>query len=231
MSILYVVATPIGNLSDISQRALDVLGQADVILAEDTRTTKNLLAHFGIQKPIISYHQHSRTSKTNEILAMLQDGKNLALVSDAGTPGISDPGGKLVEEVVKSLSDQVEIVPIPGASAITAIASVAGFSMDRFLFMGFPPAKNKRKKFFEEIISSKYPVIFYESCHRILKTLTELNVILRSPQATEESRQIVVGRELTKKFETIYRGALDEVIEKIKKDPQKGEFVVVINRG
>jgi len=232
MANFYVVATPIGNLGDISQRALNVLREVDVILAEDTRTTKNLLNHFGIAKPIISYHQHSKISKTNEILAMLRDGKSLALVSDAGTPGISDPGGKLVEELSHSPRSAlgVCIIPIPGPSAITAIASVAGFSMDRFLFLGFPPAKNKRQKFFEEVINSKYPVIFYESCHRILKTLTELSVILRSLQATEESRRIVVGRELTKKFETIYRGTTDEVIEKIKNDPQKGEFVIAISR-
>jgi len=122
----------------------------------------------------------------------------------------------------------VKIVPIPGASAITAIASVCGFSMDKFLFLGFPPAKNKRKKFFEEVISSKYPVIFYESCHRILKSLNDL-LAISSSQNIEIS--LVVGRELTKKFETIYRGSLDEVIEKIKNDPQKGEFVIAINRG
>jgi len=232
MPILYVVATPIGNLGDISQRALDILGQVDVILAEDTRTTKNLLAHFGIQKPIISYHQHSKVSKINEILAMLQDGKNLALVSDAGTPGISDPGNKLVDEINKfiALSEAkggyIDISPIPGPSAITALASVCGFSMDKFLFLGFPPAKNKRKKFFEEVVSSKYPVIFYESPYRILKTLNEL-------LAMSSSRNIkiscVAGRELTKKFETIYRGSIDEVIEKIKNDPVKGEFVVAIS--
>ncbi|MEK7172882.1 MAG: SAM-dependent methyltransferase, partial [Patescibacteria group bacterium] len=122
------------------------------------------------------------------------------------------------------------VVPIPGPSAITALASIAGFSMDKFLFLGFPPAKNKRQKFFAEVIDSKYPVIFYESCHRILKTLTELSVILRSPQATEKSRQIVVGRELTKKFETIYRGNINEVIEAIKKDPTKGEFVAAVDK-
>jgi len=231
MTNFYVVATPIGNLGDISQRALNVLREVDLVLAEDTRTTKNLLNHFGIEKPIVSYHQHSKISKINEILAMLRNGQNLALVSDAGTPGISDPGGQLVEAIVRELGDLVKIEPIPGPSAITTIASVCGFPMDRFLFLGFPPAKNKRKKFFEEVIASKYPVILYESCHRILKTLGELKEVCSFPERKERtSFQIVVGRELTKKFETIYRGALDEVIEKIKKDPIKGEFAVAINK-
>ncbi len=228
MSVLYIVATPIGNLSDISQRALDVLKSVDCILCEDTRVSQKMLTRFDVKKPFISYHQHSWLAKVEQIIEMLQAGKNIALVSDAGTPGISDPGGKLVEEAVKSLGEQVKIVPIPGASAITAIASVCGFSMDKFLFLGFPPAKNKRKKFFEEVISSKYPVIFYESCHRILKSLNDL-LAISSSQNIEIS--LVVGRELTKKFETIYRGSLDEVIEKIKNDPQKGEFVIAINRG
>ncbi len=233
MANFYVVATPIGNLGDISQRALEILKLVDYILCEDTRVSQKMLTRFGIKKPMISYHQHSKISKTNEILAMLQDGKNLALVSDAGTPGISDPGGKLVEEVVKLSRNSprsalgVCIIPIPGPSAITALASVCGFAMDRFLFLGFPPAKNKRKKFFEEAINSKYPVIFYESPYRILKTLNEL-LVMSKYRNIEIS--FVVGRELTKKFETIYRGTIDQVIEKIKKDPVKGEFVVAVDK-
>ncbi|OIO49070.1 MAG: 16S rRNA (cytidine(1402)-2'-O)-methyltransferase [Parcubacteria group bacterium CG1_02_41_26] len=235
MTNFYVVATPIGNLGDISQRALNVLREVDLVLAEDTRTTKNLLNHFGIEKPIVSYHQHSKISKINEILAMLRNGQNLALVSDAGTPGISDPGGQLVEAIVRELGDLVKIEPIPGPSAITAIASVCGFPMDRFLFLGFPPAKNKRKKFFEEVIASKYPVILYESCHRILKTLGELKEVCSFPERKERtSFQIVVGRELTKKFETIYRGTLNEVAKEIENDKVggniKGEFVVAIDK-
>ncbi|PIV46891.1 16S rRNA (cytidine(1402)-2'-O)-methyltransferase [bacterium (Candidatus Gribaldobacteria) CG02_land_8_20_14_3_00_41_15] len=235
MTNFYVVATPIGNLGDISQRALNVLREVDLVLAEDTRTTKNLLNHFGIEKPIVSYHQHSKISKINEILAMLRNGQNLALVSDAGTPGISDPGGQLIEAIVRELGDLVKIEPIPGPSAITAIASVCGFPMDRFLFLGFPPAKNKRKKFFEEVIASKYPVILYESCHRILKTLGELKEVCSFPERKERtSFQIVVGRELTKKFETIYRGTLNEVAKEIENDKVggniKGEFVVAIDK-
>ncbi|MDD5750823.1 MAG: 16S rRNA (cytidine(1402)-2'-O)-methyltransferase [Candidatus Pacebacteria bacterium] len=227
MAVLYVVATPIGNLSDISKRALDVLKSVDCILCEDTRVSQKMLAHFAIEKPLVSYHQHSKVSKINEILAMLRDGKSLAVISDAGTPGLSDPGGKLVEEVVRELGDKVRIEPIPGSSAITAIASVCGFPMDRFLFLGFPPQKNKRRKFFEEVTTSKYPVIFYESPYRILKTLDDL-----SSQNIKMS--VVIGRELTKKFETIYRGTIDEVFEAIKKDAPgrtpRGEFVAVVKK-
>ncbi|MCL5011229.1 MAG: 16S rRNA (cytidine(1402)-2'-O)-methyltransferase [Patescibacteria group bacterium] len=235
---LYIVATPIGNLQDISQRALDTLQGVDFILCEDTRLSGKLLSRFNIKKPLISYHQHSHLQKTDYILDLLAQGKNLALVSDAGTPGISDPGNKLVEEAVKLALIEVEgssgraaIAPIPGPSAITAIASVAGFAMDRFLFLGFPPIKKKRRQFFEEILDSKYPVIFYESCHRILRTLNDLLVISSSRNI---GISLVVGRELTKKFETIYRGSAGEVIEQIKKDAPtgrpKGEFVVTVSR-
>jgi 16S rRNA (cytidine1402-2'-O)-methyltransferase len=137
MSTLFVVATPIGNLEDISARALRILNEADLILAEDTRVSKNLLTHFGIKTPLISYHQHSKLNKINEIIAKLKQGCNLALISDAGTPSISDPGNFLVEQIIESLGSLVKIEPIPGASAVTAIASVCGFAMDRFLFLGF----------------------------------------------------------------------------------------------
>ncbi|MFH0739829.1 MAG: 16S rRNA (cytidine(1402)-2'-O)-methyltransferase [bacterium] len=229
MSVLYVVGTPIGNLSDISQRVLDTLKSVDYILCEDTRVSQKMLTRFGIKKPMISYHQHSKLDKVDYILGLLQDGKNLALISDAGTPGISDPGSQLVGEVIKSLSDKVRIEPIPGPSALTAIASVCGFPMDKFLFLGFPPIKKKRKQFFEEIINSKHSVIFFESPYRIIKTLNELGFMVQE-SGIEDKTQIVVGRELTKKFETIYRGSLNEVIEAIKKSPLKGEFVVAVNK-
>jgi len=144
------------------------------------------------------------------------------LVSDAGTPGISDPGGKLIE-YVRSWTPHIKIVPVPGASAVTAAASIAGISMDKFVFMGFPPAKKKRKKFFEEVVSSKYPVIFYESPHRIMKSLAELVEI-------SAGAQVVVCRELTKKFETIYRGTVEEVLQKLKSEKIRGEFVVVVDK-
>ena len=222
MSTLYIVGTPIGNLEDISLRALRILKEVDFILCEDTRVTKRLLDHYGIQTPTLSYHQHSKLQKIQEIGDLLGKGKNLALVSDAGTPGISDPGNKLVAEIAKTIPE-VRIVPIPGASATSAVASIAGLSMDRFLFLGFPPQKNKRKKFFEEVAASKYPVILYESPHRILKTLKEL-------EAINATLQVVVARELTKKFETTYRGTINEVIQNIQKDPLRGEFVIVARR-
>jgi 16S rRNA (cytidine1402-2'-O)-methyltransferase len=223
MATLYIVATPIGNLHDISLRALEILKMVDLILCEDTRVTKKLLDHYGIKKPLLSYHQHSELKKSEHIIHFLREGRDLALVSDAGTPGISDPGGKLVEEAIKLLSDKVKIVPIPGSSAVTAAASISGFAMDRFIFMGFPPAKKKRKKFFEEVINSKYPVIFYESPYRIIKTLRDLS-------SFNAHRKIVVCRELTKKFETVYRGEIEEVIKQIEKDKIKGEFVIIVER-
>jgi len=229
MSILYIVATPIGNLEDVSKRALRILSEVDLILCEDSRVTKKLLNYYEIKTPTLSYHQHSKLNKINYILKLLEEGKDLALASDAGAPGISDPGNKLIEAIVEFLGERVKIVPVPGASAVTAAASVAGFSMDRFIFLGFPPAKRKRRKFFEKLVrqlaDSECPVIFFESCHRISKTLNELKII-------NDKLLLVVCRELTKKFETIYRGEIGEVIEMIKNPPAggkiKGEFTVVV---
>jgi len=223
VSILYIVATPIGNLADITIRARETLNKVDLILCEDTRITQKLLSHCGIKTPTLSYHQHSKLKKINYILKLLEEGKNLALVSDAGTPGISDPGNKLVDEVIKSLNDEVKIVAIPGPSATITAASISGFPMDKFIFLGFPPAKRKRKKFFDQVINSKYPVILYESPYRIIKTLKELSFLI-------SNREIVVCRELTKKFETIYRGKIEQVIKEIEKDKIKGEFVVIVER-
>jgi 16S rRNA (cytidine1402-2'-O)-methyltransferase len=229
MSNLYIVATPIGNLEDLTLRALKILKEVDLILCEDTRVTKRLLTRYQISKPTISYHQHSRLTKIKYILEQLKRGRDLALVSDAGTPSISDPGAKLVSYLIEQLPG-LKIIPIPGPSALTAALSISGLSADKFIFLGFPPVKKKRKKFFKEIVRAKYTIVFYESPHRILKTLEDLFVVLSSPEADEESRrrQIVLCRELTKKFETIYRGKIKEVIEQIKKDKIKGEFVIVV---
>lgn len=209
MSTLYIVATPIGNLKDITLRALRVLEKVDLILCEDTRVTKKLLNYYNIKTPVESYHQHSKLRKVNYILNLLKQEKNLALVSDSGTPGISDPGSKLIELAS-------DIIPVPGSSAVTAAASISGFPMDKFIFMGFPPHKKGRNKFFKEVVESKYPVILYESPYRIIKTLNEL-----------KDFEVVVCRELTKKFETIYRGKAEDIIKQIK---PKGEFVIVINK-
>ena len=227
MANLYIVATPIGNLEDISLRALRVLREVDLILCEDTRVTKKLLDRYQIKKPLLSYHQHSKLQKLDYIISLLKEGKNLALVSDSGTPGVSDPGNKLVEKVVEVLSDKVKIIPIPGPSALTCAASVSGFSMDKFLFFGFLPKKKKRKEVLKEILRSKYPVIFYESPYRIIKTLKELNL---EAETSNLEPKVVVCRELTKKFETIYRGKIEEVIEKIEKNQIKGEFVVIVGK-
>ncbi|MBU4285142.1 16S rRNA (cytidine(1402)-2'-O)-methyltransferase [Patescibacteria group bacterium] len=213
MAKLYIIATPIGNLKDITLRALEALKEVNLILCEDTRVTRKLLEHYNIKTEVESYHQHSKINKVNHIIDLLKQGKNLALVSDSGTPGISDPGNKLIEEV----KNFAEIVPISGPSAITAIAGISGFPMDKFVFLGFPPHKKGRQKFFKELAEYKYPVIIYESPHRIMKTLNELSQI--------NDFEIVVGRELTKKFETTYRGKISEIINQIE---PRGEFVIVL---
>jgi 16S rRNA (cytidine1402-2'-O)-methyltransferase len=223
MGILYIVATPIGNLSDISLRALDVLKSVDLILCEDTRNSKILLDHFQIKIPTLSYHQHSQIEKNDDVADLLSQGKNLALISDAGTPGISDPGNKLIKLLVEKLADEVKIVPIPGASAATTVLSISGFPTDKFLFLGFAPTKNKREKFFREVAAAQYPVVFYESPFRIIKCLEELANL-------DKNLEVLVARELTKKFETIYRGSVEKVLENVKKSVVKGEFVVVVNK-
>lgn len=223
MGTLYIVGTPIGNLGDITIRAIDTLKSVDLILCEDTRVTKILLDRYQIKTPLTSYHQHSKLNKVEYFVQLLKGGKNLALVSDAGTPGICDPGNKLVEMVVKELGNEVKIVPIPGPTAETAAASISGFPIDRFLFLGFPPVKNKRKKFFDEVASAKYPVIFYESTYRIVKTLKELEV-------AGGELNVVLCRELTKKFETVYRGTVKQVLEQLVAGETRGEFVVIVER-
>ena len=225
MGTLFIVGTPIGNLEDVSLRALRILKEVDFILCEDTRVTKKLLAHYQIDKPLISYHQHSDAKKVSEIVELLREGKSLAFVTDAGTPGISDPGSELVAEVVRQMPD-IRVVPIPGSSALTAVASIAGFPMDKFVFLGFPPAKKGRKKFFEQVAASPYPVILYESPYRIIKTLQELHDVFHVSGFT---LYVVVCRELTKKFETIYRGTPAEVLAQLKKQPPRGEFVVAFS--
>ena len=222
MGTLYIVATPIGNLKDITLRALEILQEVDFVLAEDTRVTKKLLSHYNIQTPLISYHQHSKESVLEKVFQLLLEQKNLALVTDAGTPGISDPGNELIAFLLKKNSE-IKIVPMPGVSAHAALASIAGIPMDKFLFLGFPPQKKRRKKFFEEVISSKHPVLFYESPHRILKSLEELRLL-------DKDLRLVVGRELTKIFETIYRGSVEDVAKQLQKEKPRGEFVVLVQK-
>ena len=223
MASFFVVSTPIGNLKDVTLRAIEVLKSVDLVLSEDTKTSKKLFQKYNIKTPLLSYHQHSSEKRVKEILQELKKGKNLALISEAGTPCISDPGSKLIERIRKELP-QVKIIPISGPSALISALSVSGFSGDKFLFLGFLPSKRKRKKFFEEIKNSKYTVVLFESSHRILKTLRELKDFLG------DDLEVFVAREMTKIFESFYFGNISEVIEKIEKDSQKGEFVIVIKR-
>lgn len=218
---LYIVATPIGNLGDITVRALEILKSVDYILCEDTRVTSHLLSHYEIKKSLVSYHQHSEEKKVREIKELLEQGKNLALVTDAGTPGISDPGNLLIADLRLKI-DNFNIEPIPGVSAVVTALSISGFQTDRFLFLGFPPHKKGRQTFFKEVANAQYTVAFYESCHRIKKCLAELKEVLTI------DRQLCVCRELTKKFESIYRGNIDEILNL--DIPEKGEFVIIINK-
>ena len=218
MGILYVVATPIGNLEDLSPRAVQALQAADLIAAEDTRVTGKLLIRLNIVRPLVSSFQHSPTKNFEKVLATLTDGLTVALVTDAGTPGISDPGGYLVSQVRAKLPD-CQIIPIPGPNAAATALSISGFSADQFLFLGFPPHKKGRQTFFKELAESKYTVVIYESPHRILKTLAQL----------PPERQIFVARELTKKFESHYFGTPVEIAEKYISELERGELVVVIS--
>jgi len=209
---LYIIATPIGNLEDFTDRAKRVLEDVDLVLAEDTRVSRKILEHFNIsKKEMLSFNEYADENKINKIVEMAEE-KNIAFLCDAGTPNISDPGFKLIQ----ALKDKVEIIPIPGASALITLISVADVPMDKFLFLGFPPAKKKRNKFFELIKESVFPVVIYESPHRIKKTLKDL-----------EDSDCIIGRELTKKFETIYYGKANELIDSIK---EKGEFVIIIKK-
>jgi 16S rRNA (cytidine1402-2'-O)-methyltransferase len=247
MATLYIVATPIGNLEDISMRALRILGEVDFILCEDTRVTNKLLNHYSIKTSTISYHQHSDIKKTDYIMNLLSQGKNLALVSDAGTPGVSDPGGKLVQAVIDKFGDDAAIESVPGPSAVTAALSISGIPTDKFIFMGFPPHKKGRQTFIKKILESEWPVAVYESKHRIIRFLEELGEIADSRRQTVEEEEIknskfenrkskitsvVVCRELSKMHETVYRGDIKSIIEKIKSNSndQKGEFVVIIGK-
>jgi len=221
---LYIVATPIGNLADITLRAVNTLSNVDVILAEDTRVTRTLLEHLNIRKQLLAYHQHSSPREIEKIISMLRSGKNLALVSDAGTPGVNDPGNYLVQEILKSLPD-VQVVPIPGVNAAVAALSVSSFPSDHFIFLGFPPHKKGRQTFFREIGETEGTVVFYESKHRILKCLKELREITQIG-----NRPMLVARELTKQFETFYRGTAYDIEMALQKNQNNllGEFVVVI---
>lgn len=221
---LYIVATPIGNLEDITLRALRVLKEVDLILCEDTRTTGKLLAHYEIKNKTMSYHANSTLQKHDKILELLKEGKTIALVSDAGTPCISDPGILLVQHVQKEIPD-CNIIPIPGASALVSALSACGISAAEFHFFGFLPHKKGRETIFETIRSAKYASVFYESTHRIEKTLESLSKVL------EKGREVVIAREITKMFEEFVKGDIDFVKSyfETNKDKIRGEFVVIVD--
>ncbi len=224
---LSVVATPIGNLADLTQRAVTTLQSVDYILCEDTRVSGTLLKHYQIKTPTISYHQHSTLKKIEQIISLLKNGKNLALISDAGTPGISDPGGQLLSVIREQLANSVKIESLPGPSALTAALAIAGAGFDKFTFLGFLPHKKGRQKMIEAIVTSAYPVIIYESKHRIVKFLQELEILEKKHKILKE---IIVARELTKMHERQYFGGSAEILASLQSKPEnlKGEFVVLL---
>ncbi|OHA80143.1 MAG: 16S rRNA (cytidine(1402)-2'-O)-methyltransferase [Candidatus Yonathbacteria bacterium RIFCSPHIGHO2_01_FULL_44_41] len=224
MATLFIVGTPIGNLEDITLRALRVLKEVDLVLCEDTRVTKRLLSKYEINTPTMSYHAQSKLAKADKILALLEEGKNLALVSDAGTPCISDPGMLLVSQVREKFGDTISIVPIPGPSALITALSAAGVSVAEFTFLGFLPHKKGRETLFKEIAESKRVMSFYESPHRIEKTLESLEKFCGA------SRNIILARELTKIYEEFVRGTVEEVRAHFAQNPDRvrGEFVVIV---
>lgn len=222
MGILYIVATPIGNLKDITLRALEVLRAADLILAEDTRVTKKLLTHYNIHKSLKRYDENVAERMHPEIKRMLQAGMTVAVVSDAGTPAISDPGSRLVAFIKKELP-HTEIIPVPGPSALTAALSACGLNADQFTFLGYPPHKKGRQTFFAGFKSiTPKPVVLYESPHRLAKTFGSL-VENFGPE-----KEIVVAKELTKIHEEIWQGSVENAQKHFQGQRSKGEFVVII---
>ncbi len=223
MATLFIVATPIGNLEDITLRAIRILKEADLILCEDTRVTKKLLSKYDIHTPTLSYHAHSKLSKIEQIISLLKEGKNLALVSDAGTPAISDPGSFLISKVQEKLGDEIKISAIPGPSALTAALSVSGLETSQFLFLGFLPHKKGRETLFKEISATERAVVFYESPHRLLKTLRSLKEFV-------PERRIGVARELTKIFEEMRWGRAEDLEAHFTTHPDtvRGEIVILI---
>jgi 16S rRNA (cytidine1402-2'-O)-methyltransferase len=215
---LYLVATPIGNLEDITYRAVKILGSVDLIAAEDTRKTKILLDHYNISKPMMSYYSYNEQARAPQLIEKLLSGQSIALVSDAGTPGISDPAFHVVQQ---ALENGIPIIPIPGPAAFIAALIASGLPTDRFVFEGFLPLKKGRKTKFESLKSESRTIIIYESPHRILKTLTDIQTYLGS-------RSVVVARELTKKFEEIVRGPISTVLSMLEKKEPRGEYVVII---
>jgi len=217
---LYIVSTPIGNREDITLRALRILKEVDLIAAEDTRHTNLLLRHFGIQTPLTSYFEGNELKKKEFILSKLKQGDQIALVSDAGTPGISDPGFRLIQTAIEN---HISIVPIPGVSAVIAALSVSGLPTDSFLFKGFLPHKSKKRRdLLKQLEEVKATLIFYESPHRLTESLRDILDVL-------SDREMVLTRELTKIYEEVLRGKVNEIINQIGERKLKGEMTLVIS--
>lgn len=213
---LYLIATPIGNLKDITYRAVEILKEVDVIAAEDTRHSLKLLNYLEISKPMISYHRHNEDTKTTELIKILQEGKSIGLITDAGTPGISDPGEEVVKEAIK---EQIEVIPIPGACALINALIASGLGTKEFTFYGFLPLDKKlRNEKFEDIQKQNKTIIFYEAPHRLIKTLQEMEQRLGNIE-------VVLAKELTKIHEKFIRGTIEKVLETL--EDVKGEYIIL----
>lgn len=230
MANLYIVATPIGNLEDMTLRAIRILKSVHIVLCEDTRTTKVLFDHYGISTRTLSYHSKSGLNRTQEIVSLLKEGNDLALVSDAGTPCISDPGSQLITIIRRECKEEInngniKIVSIPGASALVSALSIAGVDSSQFTFLGFLPHKKGRQTIFNLIKESSHTIVFYESPHRIIKTLLVLRDLL------DEDRIVSICRELTKVYEEVIQGTAREVFDYFENNKEKvrGEFVVIVS--
>lgn len=216
---LYVVSTPIGNLEDLSFRALRVLKEADLIACEDTRHTRTLLAHYGIAKPLLSYHEQNERQRTPELLQRLSNGATVALVTDAGTPALSDPGYLIIHEATAL---GIPVIAVPGPSAVTAALVVSGLPVDHFVFLGFLPRKSgKRKRALQEVAEAPWTLVFFEGPHRLRAALADLRDVLGD-------RRVAVTRELTKRFEEVIRGSTTDALEHFQRTEPRGEFTVVV---
>ncbi len=218
MGTLYVVGTPIGNLEDISLRALRILGEVDLIAAEDTRRTRKLLTHYGIKRPLSSYHEHNKLTKLDELLSTLQQ-KDVALVSEAGMPGLSDPGYELIEAAI---ARGIPVVPVPGPSALITALVVSGLPTDSFLFLGFLPRRQKeRRHLLASVARERHTLVAFEAPHRLRASLADLKDVLGD-------RRIALARELTKMYEEVWRGSVSQALDHFEENPPRGEFTLVI---
>ena len=220
MGKLYLVPTPLGNLADFTYRAVNVLGEVDLILAEDTRTSTKLLNHYNISRPLQSFHMHNEHKKLEGIILQLNYGKTIAMISDAGTPGISDPGFLLVREAI---ANNIEVICLPGPTALIPALVQSGFPTERFIFEGFLPPKKGKKTRLEQLSQDSRTIVFYESPHKLIKTLTQLITYFKG------ERQVAISREMTKIYEETYRGTLEEAVVHFNEKVPKGEFVVCIS--